>query len=131
MLCSLFAIPALAYENLVGEYTGKIIGVVGYNSNVGDPCTVMVGKSDMYGGSLIFEIRDTGKILMEIWNVRNALEQNLDTVKMSTPGTVGRPAEGVVISRGSNGAMQSLKLMFKGGRRGHDRAVNCGNLSKT
>jgi hypothetical protein len=129
-LGSTLACQAWAYENLVGEYAGKLSGVEGYSGNVGDPCAVMVGKSDMYGGSLIFEIRNTEKLLMETRNVEKALKRKSDTVKMVTPGSSGKPGEIVVMTLGGDGTMQSLKLMLKWPHQHQEKSATCGDLLK-
>lgn len=129
-LGSTLACQAWAYENLVGEYTGKLSSVEGYSGNVGDPCAVMVSRSDMYGGSLVFEIRNAEKLLMETRNVENALKRKSDTVKLVTPGSSGKPAEIVVMIRGGDGAMQSLKLKLIWPGLHQEKSVTCGDLLK-
>jgi hypothetical protein len=129
-LGSTLACQAWAYESLVGEYAGKLSEVAGYSGNVGDPCAVTVGTSDMYGGSLVFEIRNAEKLLMETRNVENALKRKADTVKLVTPGSPGKPAEIVVITRGGDGAMQSLKLKLVWPTQHQEKSVACGGLLK-
>jgi hypothetical protein len=130
-LGSTLACQAWAYENLVGEYTGKLISVEGYSGNVGDPCAVMVGTSDRYGGSLTFEIPNFDKLLMETRNVEQALEQKSDTVKMMTPGSSAeKPVEVVVMKLGGDGNMRSLTLKRLWRQQHREKSVTCGYLSK-
>ena len=129
-LGSTLACQAWAYESLVGEYAGKLSEVVSYSGNVGDPCAVMVSRSDMYGGSLVFEIRNAEKLLMETRNVENALKQQSDTVKMPSPGSSGKPAEIVVMTRGGDGAMQSLRLKLVWPGQHREKSITCGDLLK-
>ena len=131
ILGSTLAFQACAFENLVGEYIGKLSSVEGYRANVGDPCAVLVGKSDMYGGSLVFEIRDVEKLTMETRNVEKALKPKSDTVKIHTPGSsFDKPAEIVVMKLGDDGTMQSLKLMRHWGQQHREQSVTCGDLLK-
>ncbi|MGA7179494.1 MAG: hypothetical protein WBX11_07925 [Thiobacillaceae bacterium] len=128
---STLAFQACAYENLVGEYTGRLSSVEGYSSNVGDPCAVMVGTSDRYGGSLTFEIRNVEKLMMETRKVEEALKRKSDTVKLLTPGGgQGKPIEIVVIKRGGDGIMQSLKLTRIWKQLHQEKSATCGDLLK-
>lgn len=130
VLGSTLAFQACAYENLLGEYTGKISSVEGYSSKVGDPCAVMVGTSDMYGGSLVFEIRNVEKLMMETRNVEKALQKKSDTVKLHTPGSSGKPAEIVVMKLGGDGTMQSVMLKRFWNQQHRENSVTCGDLLK-
>lgn len=131
ILGTILAFQAYAYENLVGEYTGKLSSVEGYSGNVGDPCAVIIGTSDRYGGSLIFEIRKVEKLVMETRKVEQAIKPESDTVKIATPGrSGGEPAEIVVLKLNGDGTIQSLKLMVHGGVPRRDKSVICGDLSK-
>ena len=121
---------ALAYENLIGEYVGKLTDVEGYSGDTGDPCTVTVVNSDMYGGALVFEIRNAEKLSMETRSVQKALEQQGNLVRVVTPGSSAKPAEIVVMVLARNGTLRSLKLMQKWGARHQEKSVTCGDLSK-
>lgn len=129
-LGSTLAFQACASENLVGEYTGKLSSVEGYSGNVGDPCAVMVGTSDMYGGSLIFEIPDFDKIMMETRHVEEAIKKNPDAVKLVTAGSSGKPIEIVVMKVGGDGVMQSLTLKRIWKQQHQEKSVACGDLLK-
>ena len=124
------AFPACAYENLVGEYTGKLSSVDAYKGNANDPCTVMVGTSDMYGGALTFEIPNFDKILVETRNVEKELQKKPDTVKFLAPGSSGKPIEIVVMKLGGDGIMQSLMLKRIWKQQHQEKSVTCGDLSK-
>lgn len=131
LLGSVLACQAWATENWVGEYSGKLSEVAGFGGDVGDPCDVVVGTSDVYGGSLVFEIRNTEKILMETRNVEQALKRKSNTVKLITPGSSSsKLAEIVVITLGDGGTMKSLKLMRKWGQQLQEKSVTCGDLIK-
>ena len=130
ILGSTLAFQACAYENLLGEYTGKISSVEGYSGKVGDPCAVMVGTSDMYGGSLVFEIRNIEKLLMETRNVEKALTRKSDIVKLLTPGSSGKPAEIVVMKLGDDGTMHSLMLKRFWNQQHRETSVTCSDLLK-
>lgn len=136
VLSALLLAPSLAYqaaasEDLVGEYTGRLTSVVWYPGTVGEPCDLTIGESDMYGGSLVFQIANiSGSILMEKRNVEKALAENAQLAKVTTPGIAGKPAEGIVIVRGESGALKNLKMMLKGGMRGPDKSIACGQLVK-
>lgn len=130
VLGSTLAFQACAYETLLGEYTGKISSVEGYSSSVGDPCAVTVGKSDLYGGSVVFEIRNVEKLLMETRNVEKALQQKSDIVKILTPGSSGKPAEIVVMKRGGDGTMHSLTLKRFWNQQHRETSVTCSDLLK-
>lgn len=129
-LGSTLVCQAWAYENLVGEYVGKLRGVDSYSGNVDDQCTVMVGTSDMYGGSLVFEIRNAEKISIETQNVEKALKQSSGIVKMITPGRGGRGSETVVMTLRGDGTMKSLKLTLKWPQQHYEKSVSCGDLLK-
>ena len=129
-LGSPLACQAWAYDNLVGEYTGKLSSVEGYRANVGDPCAVLVGKSDMYGGSLVFEIRDVEKIMMETRHVEKALQRKSGIVKIRTPGSSGKPGETIIMTLGADGTMQSLKLDLFWNQEHREKWVTCGDLLK-
>jgi hypothetical protein len=125
------AFQAWAYENLLGEYTGKLSSVEGYRGNDGDPCAVTVGKSDLYGGALIFEIRNVEKILMETRNVEEALKRKSDTVRVFTPGSSAtQPAEVVLMKLGGDGIMRRLVLKRIWKQQHQEKSVTCGDLLK-
>ncbi len=131
ILGSILAFQAYAYENLVGEYTGKLNSVEGYSGKVGDPCVVMIETSDKYGGSWIFEIRNVEKLVMETRKVEQALKQESDTAKIHTPGRSGGvPAEIVVLKLTGDGTIQSLKLGLHGGIPRREKSVVCGDVLK-
>jgi hypothetical protein len=130
LFSSTTAIAAPASENLVGEYTGKLSSVEGYSSNVGEPCAVMVGTSDMYGGSLIFEIPNFDKLMMETRHVEEELKRKPDTVKLLTPGSSSKPIEIVVMKLGGDGIMQSLMLKRIWKQQHQEKSVTCGDLLK-
>lgn len=119
-----------AFESLIGEYTGRFSSVSGYSGNTGDPCVVTVTKSDMYGGSLVFEIQDVEKLLMAGREVRKALERKTDTVKLVTPGGQAKPVEIVLLKLGADRSMQSLMLKVVWGKLHQGKSVTCGDLSK-
>lgn len=131
LLGSTLACHAWAYENLLGEYTGKLSSVEGYSGNAGDPCAVIVGTSDMYGGSLIFEIRNVEKILMETRNVEEVLKRKSDTVRVFTPGSgASKPAEVVVMKLGGDGFIRSLMLKRIWKQMHQEKSVTCDDLLK-
>ena len=131
ILGSTLAFQASAYENLVGEYTGKLSSVEGYSSNVGDSCAVMVGTSDMYGGALTFEIPNFDKLLVETRNVEKELKKKPDSVKFQAPGGGGgKPIEIVVMKLGDDGTMQSLMLKRIWKQQQQEKSVTCGDLLK-
>lgn len=132
ILGSTLAFQACAYEGLIGEYTGKLSSVEGYSGNAGDPCVVMVGKSDLYGGSLVFEIPGFERLLMETRNVENALKRKSKTVKIhaSGGGSFDKPAEVVVMKLGSDGIMQSLMLKRIWTNQHREKSVMCGDLTR-
>lgn len=76
----------------------------------------------------MFEIQNAGSVLIELQHVRTALEENTETVRLVSPGGVGKPPEGVVFTFNSEGRLKSLKLIFKGGRFGQDRSILCAGL---
>lgn len=125
-----FAAQACAYESLIGEYTGKLESVEGYTGNAGDPCTVTVAASNMYGGSVSFEIRNMEKLFIEVRAVQNALSQATGVVKIHSPGGTGKPAEIVVMKVGSDGALSSLKLMRRWGGQHQQKSAACSGLSR-
>lgn len=129
ILGSTLALQVCAYD-LVGEYTGKIRSVEGYRGTVGDPCAVIVGTSDMFGGSLIFEIRDFEKIMIETRHVEKALQQKSDTVRIRTPGSGGKPGETIFITLGADGTMKGLKLDLYWNQEHREKWVTCGDLLK-
>jgi hypothetical protein len=125
------ACQAWAYENLLGEYTGKLGNVEGYSFHAGDPCTAMVGTSDLYGGSLIFEIHNVEKILMETRNVEEALKRKSDTVRVFTPGSsASQPSEVVLMKLGRDGIMRGLVLKRIWKQQHQEESVTCGDLRK-
>ena len=130
VLGSTLAFQVWAHESLVGEYTGKLSSVEGYSGNVDDPCAVTVGTSDMHGGSLVFEIRNVDKLMMETRKVEEALKQKSDTVKLVTPGSSSKPIEIVVMKLGGDGVMQSLKLARIWKQQHQEKSVMCGGLLK-
>jgi hypothetical protein len=130
ILGSTLAFQACAQESLVGEYTGTLSSVGGYGVSVGDPCAVLVGKSDMYGGSLVFQIRDVEKIMMETRHVEKALQQKSDIVKIRTPGSSGKPGETIIMKLRADGTMQSLKLDLFWNQEHREKWVTCSDLLK-
>jgi hypothetical protein len=124
------ACQSLAVEGLIGEYSGKLGAVEGYSGNAGDPCTVLVEKSDMYGGSLTFEIRNVEKLLVQTGGVEKELQSKSNNIKISTSAGSGKPVEIVVLILSDEGRMQNLKLMLKGGPLRRNNSVSCGDLVK-
>ena len=124
------ASQASAVEGLVGEYTGKLSVVKGYSGNVGDPCTVLVVKSDMYGGSLTFEILNNEKLLLQTRDLEKELQGKSNNIKIATPAGSGKPVEVVAMALSDEGSLQSLTLALKGGPRRIENAVSCGDLIK-
>ncbi len=114
----------------MGEYAGRLIAADSVSGKVGDPCAVSVTASDMFGGSLVFEIRDIDKILMETRNIQKALERQSDSIRLITPGGAGKPAEIVFIILGEDRSLKSLKLLRKWGQQQKEQSAVCGELAK-
>lgn len=130
LLLVVLAGQAWAQQQWVGEYAGKLTAVDSVAGNVGDPCVVGVAASDMFGGSLVFEIRGIDKLLMENRNIQKALEKKSDSIRLLTPGGAGKPAEIVFITLGEDRSLKSLKLMRKWGQQQKEQSAVCGELAK-
>ena len=130
LLVAVLAGQAWAQEQWVGEYAGKLTAVDSVAGNVGDPCVVGVTASDMFGGSLAFEIRGIDKILMENRNIQKALEKKSDNIRLITPGGPGKPAEIVFMTLGEDRSLKSLKLVRKWGQQQREQSAVCGELVK-
>lgn len=121
---------AWAQEQWVGEYAGRLTAANSVPGKIGDPCAVSVTTSDMFGGSLVFEIRDIDKISMETRNIQKALEKKSDSIRLITPGGAGKPAEIVFITLGEDRSLKSLKLLRKWGQQQKEQSAVCGELVK-
>lgn len=122
---------ALAYESLLGEYEGKFKGVEGYSKPEGDACTVKIGKSDRYGGSVNFAISGVDEILFEARKVTEALGAGGSEIRLNTPGGSGMDNEIVLMKLRGDGSLKFLKLTRKRQTAQHTaKSVACGDLTK-
>lgn len=124
------ALQASAYESLLGEYSGTLVSLEGQSGTVGDPCTAVIGRSDLFGGAVMFEMRNIEKLVVETRRVESALQQASGTVKIHTPGGSGQPAEIVILKFGSDGALRALKLARHWAAQHRERSATCGDLKK-
>ena len=129
-LCSF---PALAYENLIGEYEGKFKGENDYGKQEGDSCTVKIGKSDRYsGGSVSFAVSGVDEIHFDVRSVSDALAAGGHEVKLGarTAAHSGQDREIVYLKLREDGAVAFIKLTRKPPRQHIERSISCGDLTK-
>jgi hypothetical protein len=119
-----------AFEQLVGEYLGKLSSLEAYDGKVGDPCAVRITRSDMFGGSLFFEILNIDKILMANREVQKALERKADTVRIFTPAAQGRSAEAVLLTVGEDRSLKAMKLFRRWNQQQAEKYAVCSELVK-
>jgi len=125
------ACQAGAFEQLVGEYGGKLSSLEAYGGKVGDSCAVSITRSDMFGGSLIFEILNIDKILMANRDVQKALERKANTIRLFTPGqSVDRSSEAVVLTLGEDRSLKAMKLFRRWNTQLIEKYAVCSELVK-
>lgn len=122
--------PALAFESLLGDYTGTIKVVQDYSGQVGEPCVVTVGSSDLYGGAISFEIQGVEKLLVEKRRVEADFKPGLTELKWGTTGGSAKPGEVVALKLRGDGSLLSLKLFLKYGAMHKEKTIVCGELAR-
>lgn len=125
------ACQAGVFEQLVGEYGGKLSSLEAYGGKLGDPYAVSLTRSNRFGGPLVSEILNTDKILMANRDVQKALERKTNTVRLFTPGTsADRSAEVVLLTLGENRALKTLKLIRRWNQQQVEKYAVCSELVK-
>jgi hypothetical protein len=129
VVVSLFALPAHAFEKLLGEYEGKIGKVEGsYRGKKGDACTAKLTKSDRASGSVSFAINNEEPIYFSTGDVSSALAAGGGSlVELLNKAAKGFKA--VNMQMREDGSVKSLSLRDKA----HMREINpiaCSDLTK-
>lgn len=88
VLAACCAMPVLANDNLIGEYTGTLQKAEGkYRGVPGAPCRVRIEASERYGGSLSFTIDEESPMFFETRGIAAAEAENSSEIKIHTPNT--------------------------------------------
>ena len=128
---SFIAANAWAFENLLGDYEGKIKNLAGYSGQANDACRVTVARSDLYGGAVSFEIHGAEKLLVEESRVAKDYQPGIPEISWVTPGSSPRqPGEVVSATFRDNGSMKSLKLLIKHSALHQVKHILCGELKR-
>lgn len=122
--------PAWAFEQLLGRYEGKIKQVEGYSAQLDASCSVNVGKADLFGGAVTFEVQGIEKLLVEQRRVEADLKPGSAELKWVTPGSSGKPVEVVTLRLKGDGSPQSLRLFLRWSAQHREKAIICGELSR-
>jgi hypothetical protein len=127
---SVFTAQALASEAILGDYQGKVSMVKDYRSRVDETCRVIISASDLYGGSLNFEILGAEKLTIEERRVDSDLKPGKSVIKWISPRSYNKPIEVIVLELRNDGSLKSLKLILKDPTRHQEKFIVCDELTR-
>lgn len=111
LAASLFALPAHAFEKLLGEYEGKVEKVQGnYRGKEGDACAAKVAKVDHYGEAIKFTINSENAIHFATKKVNDALAAKTDSLVTLHVGRKRIGSEDVTMKLRADGSVEFLEL---------------------
>jgi len=131
VLGACLAADAWAFEEMLGDYEGKIRNLSAYRGQVDDVCRVTVARSDLYGGAVSFEIRGAEKLLVEERRVTKDYRPGVPEVSWVTPGSPPQgPGEVVGATFRNDGSLMSLKLLLRYAASHQVKFIVCGDLRR-
>lgn len=122
---------AWAYDDLLGDYEGKIRNLAGHSGQVADACKVTLARSPLYGGSVSFEIHGADKLMVEERRVAAEYRPGRPEIEWVTPGgSPDKPGEVVSATFRKDGSLKSIRLLRKYAASQQVKFILCGELRR-